>query len=505
MHFIRTVPHLSRRHFLRGLGAALPLPFLEAMLPGSARAASALPNKGAPPVRLGLWLFPAGKVRKNWDLAYTGPLKDFSPILKPFAPLKDQMLVLSQLSNTGKKYDHKIFKNAHEKCSYQFLTCSGDWPDKGKNSARSFEQIAAAALEKQTYLSSLEIGPTKMGSVDGYTQWHTPDTYITPELDLRAAYERMFRGRTPAVPHWSSGKAVSPTTSPASRQQTLHSSVVDLVLEDAKSLRAKLGAVDAARLDQYLDAIHDFENRLAFAERESLIGTQPRAVGAGPEVVRLDVDAYQQKARTLAAHQLNVDLLGDLMLLAFQTDTTRVCTLNISQGLFSYPELCVGPDSAFHPLQHIAAASSPKQAEKLFAGAAEFKGKPVPEDINVVIENAITSCTNIATFYAEAASRMVQKAAALQEADGMLLDNCMILYTSYMATGGHELNDYPVCLFGKGGGTLKPGRHIQFNKDTPIAALYAELLRRMGTDPKELIEVDRKTSPACTYELSELT
>jgi len=510
MNYIRTAPVLSRRHLLRGFGAMLPLPFLEAMAPGSARAAQALPQGGRPPVRLGLWLFPGGRVRSTWDLGYgSGDLKELSPTLKPFEPLRQHMLVLSGLSNKGKKAGGGVAFNGHETTTYQYLTCAGGWTEKGLNTGRSFDQIAAEALQEQTFLASLELSSEQYK--EGMRIWRTPTTPVTPEANLREAYERMFKGRTPVVPAWHTGGAgvrqeVAKTT--PRRKQTLQTSVIDLVLEDAKALRNKLGAADATRLDQYVDSVRTFERQLEFAERQGLAFAQPRGVPTGvSKPVAIDFGKFNEEAirqGTVADHRMNLELMSDLMLLAFQTDTTRVVSLDTSMGLKSYPELCVGADTDYHPLQHVAGSASREKAEQLIDRERQQAGKWKEGDTGNAVDNAIASCTNINVFYSEVAARFIAKAAALPEAGGKLLDNCMIMYSSYMATGGHTTDDYGVVLFGGGGGTLKPGRHVAFEKDTPIAGLYAGLLTRMGVDPTEIIEVDKKTSPGGKYDLSEL-
>lgn len=492
----------------------LPLPFLEAMMPGSLRAAAALPNQGKPPVRLGLWLFPGGRVRSGWDLGYgTGALKELSPALKPFESVKQHMLVLSGLSNKGKKSGGGVTFNGHETTTYQFLTCAGGWTQKGVNTGRSFDQIAAEALQDQTYLSSLELSTESYR--EGMRIWRTPTTPVTAEASLREAYERMFKGRSPQVPQWHTGGAQvrqQVQQSAAPRKNTLQTSVIDLVMEDAKALRNKLGAADASRLDQYVDSVRTFERQLDFAEREGKAYAMPKggekfnAKTSKPIDIEFAkyIDGQKGKA-SVGDHRTNLELMSDLMLLAFQTDTTRVVSLDTSLGLGSYPELCVGADTNFHPLQHIAAANNAEQAARLVKDQTKgdnFKGEGDPND---VYAHAVASCTNINSFYSEIAAKFIAKAAQLPEAAGSLLDNSMIMYSSYMATGGHTTNDYGVALFGGGGGTLKPGRHIAFDKDTPIAAFYGELLERMGVDPKEIIEVDQRTTTGGKYKLSELS
>lgn len=508
MNYIRTAPLLNRRHILRGLGAMLPLPFLEAMMPGSARAAQTLGAAGKPPVRLGLWLFPGGRVRSTWELGYdTGELKELSPILKPFDPVKQHMLVLSNLSNKGKRADGSISFNGHETCNYQFLTCAGGWTAKGVNTGRSFDQIAAEALQQETFLSSLEIS-TEVYK-EGLRIWRTPDTPVTPETNLREAYERMFKGRPPKVPQWHTGGAqIRQEVQKTARKETLQRSVIDLVIDDAKALRNKLGAVDASRLDQYLESVRGFERQLDFAERQGATFAKPRLGSvATADPIQIEFKKYSEtpkNSQTLEEHRMNSELMSDLMLLAFQTDTTRVCSLDISFGLKSYADLCTGPDTDFHPLQHIAGARDEASAQGIIqrdlkSGGADSGGKSA-------YQHAVDSCTNIAAFYAGVASKMVQKAAELPEAGGSLLDNCLIMYSSYMATGGHNTNDYGVALFGGGGGTVKTGRHIKCDDDAPMAALYAEMLTRAGVDPKEIIEVDQRTSPGTAkYKISGLS
>ncbi len=450
---------ISRRQLLRASGAMLALPFFETMFP--ARLAGAAPVR--PPVRLGIVTVTGGTVLESWKPPQAGPLAKLPSILRPLEFARQDLTLVSGLANGGRGEN----VNGHQHCSYLHLTAAESVrSEAGKIFAGiSVDQYAAQRIGQQTLLPSLEIG---LAGWEQKYSFRSRDVGVPFEANPRLLFDRMFRGRTPVVPNWHSRAETAPAADAVAQTDSLDRSVLDLVLGQANDLRRSLGRTDQGKLDQYLDAVRAVEKRIALVEarqREDLLDL------ATPAPSRASVPDNLPKPGTPIwdiTRPLNEDpnkhgdyirLISDLMVLAFQTDTTRVVTLALGsdESMFS-GVVTVGYERHCHTLEHQGNAARPEDADPI----------------------AREACRQIHAWYTGLFAEMVRKMKDIDEGGSSLLDNSLILYTSYMADGGHGRNDYPALLAGRAGGALKPGRHVAFDKQAPMANLYVEMLNLVG-------------------------
>jgi hypothetical protein len=474
-----TIP-VSRRGFLRGAGVVAALPFLESLAPQVVQAG--MRSAVRPPVRFGIFTVTGGTVIESWVPEQTGRLGKLPSILKPLQPYTDDLLILSNLSQSGQS-EGEI--NAHEHCAYLHLTAV----DKvGKINGRPFagqsvDQRAAELLGPESLIPSLQLGYA-----------HGETTYffdasgrsLPVERDPRLAFDRMFQGRRLVAPNWKLRHQAATTKSLlASSPPTYDCQVVDLILDDAKSLQKSLGRADRAKLEEYLDSIDNIERRVRKMQaRIELEAAELKDPGPSSPHLPEKLPADREQSRRLvqavtrnpAMHGDYLELMADLMILAFQTDTTRVCSLGLGSDEALFPGVVtVGYEYHAHTLEHHGNAARVDDAD------------PVARE----------GCRQIHAWYTRFFADMVRKMKAIDEGGSSLLDNTLLLYTSYMADGGHGRSNYPVLLAGKAGGTLKTGRHIAYEKDTPMANLYVEILERLGD--RRGVFGNSQTSPKARY------
>jgi hypothetical protein len=457
MRDVRRHP-LSRRAFLRGTGAAMALPFLEQLAPAGPTAAGAV----KPPLRFGVFTVTGGTVIESWKPKGVGPLGKLSSILRPLEFARDDLLVLSGLCNNGRSEG----LNGHEHCALLHLTGAElvKKVDGKLVAAPSVDQVAARAVGEHTFLPSLEIGLA--GNENRYS-FRAADAPLPFEANPRLVFDRMFRGRTPVVPNWKTraANAAAPT---GGKSDSTDRSVLDLVREESNDLRRDLGAADRKRLDQYLEGVRGIERRIDFIERRQRVEALD-AADPGPSKLALPTNLPQENVpiwkitdpvyRDPEYHESYTRLLADLFVLAFQTDTTRVGVFACGSDEAQFPGVVtVGYETHCHTLEHQGNAGRVEDADPISREALR----------------------QIHVWYTQLFADMVRKMRAIDEGGSSLLDNTLLLYTSYMADGGHGTSDYPVALVGKAGGTLKTGRHLAFQPKTPLANLYAEILDRMG-------------------------
>jgi len=430
-----TRKHLSRRTVLRGLGATVALPWLDAMTP-----ALASPRR---PVRLAFTYIPNGVTLADWTPKGMGRKFELSRILKPLEPFRDDMLVLSGLAAENAKALGDG-PGDHARAGACFLT--GVHPRKTAGAdiqnGVSADQIAAQAVGTDTRLPSLELGCEEsrtVGNCDsGYScaytnsiSWRSPTSPMPPETNPRSAFERLFGIED--VPLSPEDRA---------RRAQRRKSVLDLVGDRTRQLVTGLGPSDRRKMDEYLYAIREIERQLERAERD------------GVEVPP-GVEKPSGIPPTFAEY---VKLMFDLQVVAFQADLTRVATMMIGRegSLQAYPEIDV-PDS-HHPLTH-------------HRGNPEF----------------VEKVTRINAYHAELFAHFVAKLKATPDGDGTLLDHSMVVYGSAISDGDrHTHEDLPVLLVGRGAGRLKPGRHLVFPRDTPLTNLYLTLLDGMRVRPESI-------------------
>lgn len=419
--------HLDRRTLLRGVGAALALPWLEAMAPA---------GRAAVGPRRVLWVYmPNGMPMGAWR---TSPLRpEAGPLLAPLAPLKERTLVLHNLAQDAARA-HGDGPGDHARACASFLT--GVRPLKQDGAVRagiSADQIAARAVGARTRIRSLQLGgddSAQSGQCDsGYAcaytsnlSWAGPVTPAGKDSDPRRVFERLFAGGDGGL-------------SPEQRQERARrrSSLLDLVREDARRLEGVVGGADRRRLEEYQEGVRELERRLqGLAAGDSAAGLPPGATPPGAP----------------ASHGERVKLLYEVLALAFETDTTRMATFLLANegSNKSYPFL--GVPEGHHDLSHHG-----KDGRKL--GQWE----------------------RVCRFHVEAFAELALRLAAMPEGEGSVLDQSMLLLGSAISDGDrHNHDDLPVCIVGSGGGTIRTGRHVRYPRETSLNGVHLALLERMG-------------------------
>lgn len=428
---------LSRRTLLRGTGVALALPWLEAMMP----TASGSPESESwqaddTPIRMAALFVPNGVRQDMWTPQGEGAEYELSPTLAPLQSLKSKILVLSNLWNQASN----VGDGHYVKCS-GFLTCTTINKSLGIDlncNGRSLDQVAADHAELSTPLRSLELGidPVTTG-VDtnvGYTRvygshisWNGPTSPLAKELQPRSVFDRLVRASKP---------------SPAAWRERL---MLDRVRQDAKELNQRLGVSDRQRMDEYLQSIRSIEQRLGKQTGTSRSEWKP--LGELDPTARPPQENPHQ-------HQEHVRLMMDMIALAFQTDTTRVCTFMFGNAVsgrnFSFLD---GVEGGHHDISH-----------------HESK------------ESKLTQYQLINRWHIEQYAYLLSKLDAMKERDGSVLDRSMVLYGSGLRDGNsHNPHNLPIVLGGRGGGRIRSGQHLSFHSDTPLANLYAAMLSAFGT------------------------
>ena len=434
---VMKTPLLSRRTLLRGLGTAVALPWLEAMGRFSAYAAETPGRKI--PNRLAFLYVPNGQDMPNWTPGAEGRLTDLPPILKALTPMKDDLLVLSGLT-ADKARPHGDGGGDHARAMAAFLT--GAQPRKTDGSdiraGTSVDQIAAQRIGELTRLPSLEIGGeagSMAGSCDsGYAcvysstvSWKSSTQPLPKEVNPKLVFERLFGNGT------SNEEAAV-----RQKREQYNKSILDFVLEDANSLKRQLGATDRRKLDEYMTAVRELEERIAQAEKFKMQNVAP--------VLRKDFLPQDY------SYEQHIRMMYDLMALAFQTDSTRIASFLVAHdgSNRSYP--FIGVPDGHHDLSH-------------HGGDA---GK-------------LEKIAKINTFHITQFSYFLDKLKAVKEGNGTLLDNCAVVFGSGLADGNrHAHHDLPILLAGRGGGSIKSGQSLEFKQETPLCNLFVSLAERMG-------------------------
>lgn len=423
---------LSRRTVLQGVGASLALPLLEAMLPSPILGAGTAVK---PPRRMAFLYVPNGVHMETWTPKEEGPLATLPPTLEPLQPFKQELFVLSNLT-VDKARPHGDGPGDHARAMAAFLT--GSQPRKTHGAdirvGISADQVAAEKVGKATRFASLEIGcegGRNAGNCDsGYScayssnlSWRSATTPMAKEINPRQVFDRLFASQA--------------ASSSGSRRDLYKRSILDFVAEDAQQLQNRLGTPDRRKLDEYLTGVREIEQRLARFEKPVEI---PGTSGVhAPTGIPRD---YREHLR----------LMADMMVLAFQTDLTRICTFVFANDGSNRSYASIGVPEGHHDLSH------------------HGRNKTKHEKLK-----------KINRFHIEQVAYLLGKLKTVKEGSGTLLDSCMIVYGSGISDGDrHNHDNVPILLAGKGGGTLLPGRHIRYRRETPLADLYLSLLDRMG-------------------------
>jgi hypothetical protein len=420
---------LSRRTFLRGVGTAVALPFLDAMTPAFAA------GRAKAPVRMAFVYVPNGIMMDGWNPDYEGTLRELPRILKPLEPLKEDVLLLGNLThNTGRA----LLDGAgdHGRCCGSYLT--GVQVKKTLvdiKSSVSCDQIVANEVGRQTRFPSLEVGledARQAGDCDsGYScaytnnlAWRSPTQPLPPVLDPRSLFERLF----------GDGAALSPEA--RALQARERRSILDFVMADAHTLQSGLGPTDRRKLDEYLSSIRQVELQIEKASRDNA-----------------QIDPHMEKPYGVPADfAQHFRLMTDMITIAFQADLTRVLTFLVTREGTSraYREIDI-PDG-HHPLTH-------------------HQGKT----------DLMEKVRQINTYHVQQFAAWVTRLKGIQEGDSTLLDNCMIVYGAGLSDGNRHLHeDLPTVIAGRGGKYFKTGRRVVFRKETPMCNLFLTMMDRMN-------------------------
>src|SRR2546425_7683795 len=424
---IITKKALPRRTFLRGMGASLALPLLDAMVPSM----TALAKTPADPVRrLGFVYIPMGCDITRWTPPSEGRLVELSHALQSLAPVTDQLTVITNLELKN------AYPGTHATSNAAFLSAAkAKWTESTDyHLGTTVDQIAAQQIGQQTVLPSLELAMDLLQTVgqcdNGYAcvyqnnlSWSSPTTPLPAEAHPRIVFERLFG---------EGGSA-------ADRRAALRrrASLLDWVREDISRLQKKLGPDDRTRIGQYLDTVREVERRIQKAEVEAADDQLPdldRPVGVPA--------SYADHAR----------LMFDLQVLALQGDVTRVITFQLARetSTRTYPE--IGVADPHHPLTHH--GNDPEKIAKM---------------------------AKINAFHPSLFAYFLEKLKSTPEGDGSLLDHSRYLYGSGMGNPNvHDHTNLPILVAGGAAAGMKGGRHIKFDKPTPLANLHLTLLDKVG-------------------------
>ncbi len=423
---------------LRGLGASVALPWLDAMRP----ALAASPAKRVP--RLAFVYVPNGIIMKDWTPAAEGASWEATKLLEPIVPYREKSLVLTGLAQVnGRALGDGPGDHARAAASY--LTGSHPRKTEGSNifNGVSVDQVAASKVGSSTRFPSLELGLEAGGMVgncdSGYScaysnslAWKTATTPLPPEVNPRAVFERLF----------GAGEVLDHAT--RARRAAQDKGILDFVREDAARLAGTLGAGDRRKLDEYLTSIRELEKRV-----------QDSGVIVPPGV--------EKPAGIPVTFEEHAALMFDLMTLAFQTDSTRVITLMMGREGSNRTYRSIDVPEAHHGLSH-------------HLGSAE----------------KIEKLSRINRHHMELFAGLVGRLAKAQEGDGSLLDSVMLVYGSGLADGNaHTHHDLPVLMVGGGG---RAG-HVRHPKETPLNNFFLTLLDRMGVAVETLGDSTARLEP----------
>jgi hypothetical protein len=421
---------IDRRTVLKGFGATLALPFLESMMPQGVLAAS-LPKN---PIRTAFIFVPNGINMEHWvpsgsELPYT---------LQPLSSLKNKFNIISGLAQ---KNAFALGDGAgdHARSAAAWLTGCHPRKTSGANikAGVSFDQILAREFANKTRFGSLELGCERGGLAgdcdSGYScaysnsiSWRTESTPVAKEVDPRLVFERLF-----------ASEDINESAVSKAQRLAENKSILDFIMEDAKILNKKLGYTDRMKLDEYMTGIREIERRLSFIENQSKDFNSTASIN----IQGIPSD-YQEHIR----------IMGDLMVLAFQTDTTRVSTFMFANEGSNRSYKMVGVSDGHHEMSH---------------------HQRTPEKLEAL--------KKINNFHTSQLAYILNKMDSIKEGDKTLLDNSMIVYGAGICDGDrHNHDDLPLLLAGSGGGKIKSGQHLKFNSNTPMTNLFLSMADKMN-------------------------
>jgi hypothetical protein len=414
---------LSRRTVLRGLGVAVSLPLLDAMVP----AGVALANTAASPKpRIGFTYFPHGAIQARWQPKETGTAFELPQILKPFEPFKQHMTVVSGLRNKAGESP-----SPHAIIAGTWLGCVHPPVSQQPNAGVSADQVAAKYIGQDTTLPSIELaGEGGGGACDpqfgcaysGTIAFRTPSQPLPMENNPRKAFYRLF------------GQGDNANERHEIIEET--GSILDMVTESAADLKRQLGTSDKRMVDDYLDSVRELERRVTKQKEKESSGLK---LPDAPSGVQEDFGKV-------------LDTMLEMQLLAYQANVTRVTTFMMAKEVSMRTYNQIGVSDAFHPLSHH--QNDPAKLDRL---------------------------AKVQTYHSEAYARFLKRMASTQDGDGTLLDHSILVFGSNMSNSDMHNNDpLPIAVFGHAYGKIKGGQHLHYPQDTPLANLWLTLLQRAG-------------------------
>ncbi len=420
-----TKKHLPRRTFLKGAGVALALPLLDAMIPAHTAIAK---TAAAAKMRLGFVYFPHGAIMDKWTPATEGPDYELSPILEPLKPFRKQVTVISGLGNRPAQS-----AAVHAIVPGTWLSCVHPRETHEAYGGVTVDQMAAAHIGQETPLPSLEVSTEAPGgggacdraygcSYSGTISFRTPTTPLPMEYNPRSLFQRLF------------GRGNSADERKLLTQQ--YASLLDMVADEAQDLQRTLGARDRAALGDYLESVREIERRVQKAGKQDLSNL------ALPDVPVGIPDAFPEQ----------MNLMFDIMALAYQADLTRVQTMMMAAEVSNMTYNHIGISDAFHPVSH-------------------HQNDPAKKDKLVRIQR----------WHTEQFAKFVKKLAEMPDGEGTVLDHSLLVYGSNMSNSdAHNQFPLPTSLIGGACGAMKSGRHVRYPDHTPLSNLLLTVLHKAG-------------------------
>lgn len=420
-----TKKHLSRRTLLKASGAAVALPFLDAMVP----AHTALANTAAAPKpRAAFIYFPHGAVMKEWTPTTVGRNFDLPQIIKPLAPFQDYLTIISGLENKP-----AIGEPVHAITPGTWLGCVSPRISHDPLGGTTVDQVIAKHIGQDTPLPSLEVATEEKGgegacdrnygcSYGKTISFSTPSTPLPMEHNPRKLFQRLF------------GQGDSAAERKALVNE--NASVLDLVMEEANQLAKKLGPRDKAQLNDYLDSVREVERRV---QRMAAQDTSNLTLPPTPAGIPDQFDEH-------------INLMFDMIVLSYQANLTRVASYMMTAEVSNQPYSFIGIADAFHPLSH-------------------HQNDP----------NKLARLAKVQAYHTDVFAKFIAKLKDMPDGENTVLDNSLIMFGSNMSDSNlHNNFPLPTALLGKACGTVKGNQHLVYPDRTPIANLHLTVLHRLG-------------------------
>ena len=425
-----TKKHLSRRTLLRSAGASMSLPLLDAMIPASTALAQTAAN---PAPRMGFFYFPHGAVMNNWTPDKVGSDFELKSILAPLEPFKEHLTIVSGLENK------RAAGPVHAITPGTWLNGAAPRVSHDPYGGTTVDQIAAQHIGQDTPLPSMEVATETSGaagacdraygcSYAGTISFRTPTTPLPMENNPRKLFQSLF--------------GIGDNAAERERIGAQTSSVLDLMLDETRQLQKQIGVADRIILDDYMETVREVERRVQKTAEHDLSGID---LPGAPQGIPGSFDEH-------------INLQMDLILLAWQSNMTRVASMMMAAEVSNQTYNHVGVSDAFHPLSH-------HQNDA----------------------NKIGRLLLIQEYHSRVFAGLVQKMSEMPDGDGTMLDNSILLYGSNMSnSNAHDHWPLPSAIVGKGGGRLKGGQHLAYPDRTPVSNLMLTLLDRIGVEQESI-------------------